>query len=385
MSEVLVFIDWYLPGYRAGGPVTSCANMVDALRNDFRFSIVTSDRDYCAESPYADIEPNKWVSRAPNERVLYLSPKQQTRRKMQELIAASDAQTVYINGVYSLRFSIWPLLALWRAKSGKRVVVAGRGMLARSAIGVKRGKKTVFLKMARLLGLYRGVVFHATNEVERDDILREIGGNTQVAIAPNIPRKPSEQMAHCAKEHGSLRLVSVARIAPEKNLLFLLESLKAVRSKIYLTIYGSVYDDAYWQQCRAAMAVLPKNVEVSYNGFAEPHDVPAVLQSHHVLVLPSRGENYGHIIAESFLSGRPVLISDQTPWRGLASKKAGMDLPLQSETFSTAIDQFAAMEAAAFERWLAGARQQGAALSNDPKPVQAHRTLLKPQSAEASA
>jgi hypothetical protein len=32
------------------------------------------------------------------------------------------------------------------------------------------------------------------------------------------------------------------------------------------------------------------------------------------MILPTLGENFGHVIAESLLSNTPVLISDKTPW-----------------------------------------------------------------------
>src|SRR3546814_17574361 len=37
------------------------------------------------------------------------------------------------------------------------------------------------------------------------------------------------------------------------------------------------------------------------------------------------GENYGHVIAEALEAGLRLLISDQTPWRGLAEAGVGHD------------------------------------------------------------
>jgi hypothetical protein len=50
--RVLVLLPTYLPGYLAGGPIRSIANMVDALGDEFEFRIVTSDRDHKARTPY---------------------------------------------------------------------------------------------------------------------------------------------------------------------------------------------------------------------------------------------------------------------------------------------------------------------------------------------
>jgi glycosyltransferase involved in cell wall biosynthesis len=53
-----------------------------------------------------------------------------------------------------------------------------------------------------------------------------------------------------------------------------------------------------------------------------------VLLQSHFLLLPTAGENFGYVILEALAAGRPTLISDQTPWRGLSAQSAGWDLPL---------------------------------------------------------
>ena len=48
---VLIAIDWYLPAFRAGGPIRSIANLVAALGDDIDFRIVCGDRDLGASEP----------------------------------------------------------------------------------------------------------------------------------------------------------------------------------------------------------------------------------------------------------------------------------------------------------------------------------------------
>jgi len=69
--RILVFIDWYLPGYKAGGPVTSVANIVARFRDEYEFHVITTNRDYGSDVPYADIEPNRWLKREENLFVYY--------------------------------------------------------------------------------------------------------------------------------------------------------------------------------------------------------------------------------------------------------------------------------------------------------------------------
>jgi hypothetical protein len=85
---------------------------------------------------------------------------------------------------------------------------------------------------------------------------------------------------------------------------------------------------------------MPSHVSVSYRGSLPNQDLINVLQEHHLFVLPTSGENFGHAIFESFIAGRPVLISNQTPWTGLAAKRVGWDFPLnQPELFSDALQK----------------------------------------------
>ncbi len=55
-KKILVFIDWYIPGFKAGGPIRSCANIVQHLSSDFEFYFITSDTDYCEDKPYENIK-----------------------------------------------------------------------------------------------------------------------------------------------------------------------------------------------------------------------------------------------------------------------------------------------------------------------------------------
>ena len=53
--KVLVFVDWYSPGYKAGGPVRSMVNLVAHMNDSIDFHIVTSDTEYTESTPYEGI------------------------------------------------------------------------------------------------------------------------------------------------------------------------------------------------------------------------------------------------------------------------------------------------------------------------------------------
>ncbi len=64
------------------------------------------------------------------------------------------------------------------------------------------------------------------------------------------------------------------------------------------------------------------------HGPLPPDRVAEALRANHLLFLPTRSENFGHVILEALAAGCPVLLSDRTPWRNLARAGVGWDLPL---------------------------------------------------------
>lgn len=93
-------------------------------------------------------------------------------------------------------------------------------------------------------------------------------------------------------------------------------------------------------------------------GTLEPSRVIRTVANYDLFILPTRGENFGHAIAESLLAGTPVLIADTTPWRGLEAAKAGADLPLDDrEQWLRFLRTFAALDPAQRLEWRYGARR----------------------------
>jgi glycosyltransferase involved in cell wall biosynthesis len=292
--------------------------MIAHLGEEYHFKVVTRNTDYTDTLPYPGIVPDGWTSQQGFEGY-YISRQRLNRKSIRHLLQSTAYDLVYINGIYSWYFSLLPLLL--SRKHGKPVVVSARGMLSSQALGVKSLKKTLFLKMAQRLNLYNHVCFHATNEKEAGDIRSLFGKDTCVKIAPNLPVKMEHRFAAKIKKPGDLVLISIARISPEKNTLYALQTLKNLpqddRTTIQFDMYGPVYDQDYWGECRKIIEFLPSNIHVNYHGSISREEISGKFNLSHFLLMPTRGENFGHTILESLQSGCPVIISDRTPWRKL--------------------------------------------------------------------
>lgn len=345
MKIILSFIDWYLPGYRAGGTLKAFANQVAHLEGIYHFRIITRNTDYCETTPYESVKSNQWNKIAPNAEVFYLSVDNTSYASLKKLVNSIEFDSVYIHGIYSLYFSILPILLAKKHKP-ERIVVTAHGMLGKHSLSVKGSKKKLFIKAARFAGLYKGVVFHAANKAEADDVQEVMGSNSKVIVAEELPMKILlNEWKPRLKNKNELRLVSVARISPEKNTRYALEVLSACKQgNIIYDIFGPVYEEGYWNECLEIISKMPDNVKVNYHGSLPGEQVLEKLSNYHLMFMPTTGENFGHTILESFMAATPVLISNKTPWLNLSDKKAGWDIPLNnSDLFVKTIEYLAGL------------------------------------------
>jgi glycosyltransferase involved in cell wall biosynthesis len=334
--RVLLFSGFYLPGYKGGGPIKTIANLVAATSGSIKYHIVTRDRDLGDQEPYAGIVPNAWT-RHGDASVFYCSPGIAGLMRGWSQLLGGRHDVVYLNSFFSPFFSFVPLL-LARLRR-ETVVLAPRGEFSSGALSLKSGKKALFIRLFKLLGLHKGVTFQASTEFEAEDIRRVLGEKVDIFVAENIGRlELAGRMPE--KDEACLRVVFLSRISPMKNLLYALEVLREAQVSVAYDIYGPLEDAAYWRQCQQVIGALPQNVRVQYKGELHPSQVVSTLTRYDVFLIPTQGENYGHVIAEALCAGLPALISDQTPWRNLQAQGIGWDFPLTDRSgFASAIDE----------------------------------------------
>ncbi len=357
VKKILVFADWFEPGFKAGGPIRSVVNFVQHMKDDYEIYVLTSDRDLGSQAPYEGIAADTWIKKD-KFYLFYASPSFLQWGNIAVQIKSIAPHYVYLNSMFSKYFSIYPLLMKRLNKISGRLVLSPRGMLRESAIGFKTGKKKLFISTLKKFGVPGKIFFHATDETELADIKKYFGKNTSVTRAPNFPGLQGPFVQAPPKQQGKLKAVFVGRIHPIKNLHLLLEQLRNVKADVDLTIVGAIEDNQYWIMCRGMIDTLPSFVNVYLINDVPHCQIESIIQQHHIFVLPTMGENFGHSVFEALSAGRPVLISDQTPWRGLKEHKAGWDLPLDDPSVFTAVlNNAASMTAEELNEWCRGAWQ----------------------------
>lgn len=326
------------------------------MQHDYDVYVFTTDRDLGATAPYENIVTDTWVTYDDQVKVYYASPAQLGYATIKCILQQIQPRHIYLNSMYSRFFTIYPLLLSKRNGWKSNVVLAPRGMLKQSAIQFKQGKKKIYLQAFKWLDLHKHITFQATDETEYDDIKKYFGQTAQVVLAPNNHGYVPSYQPGFPKIKGTLKIIFIGRIHPIKNLDFLLQALKDVTGSVSLTVVGSAEDKAYTERCQHIAASLPAHISVQFAGEIPNNQLPVIIKEHHIFGLPTRGENFGHAIFEALAAAKPVLISDQTPWRQLEQAKAGWDLALdRPDLFTKALQQAVDFDQVQYDAWTKGA------------------------------
>jgi glycosyltransferase involved in cell wall biosynthesis len=374
--RILVLLPHFLPGLAYGGPVRTVANLLERMGEEFDFHLLTANHDFRSTVPY-EAPADQWLDWRGMARVRYATPAGLRPPSLISLVCDLAPDLLYLNSLFHPPFSLLPMqLWRWGAFGRAGLVLAPRGELAAGALAQKARRKSAFLAVARRLGGYHKVVWQASSEHEAGDILAAWPA-ARVVVAANLGVAPALRPRQRCKEPGQLRLLFLGRISPIKNLPFLLEQLAHVEGRVELTVAGPAEDRAHLDQCRRLIATLPATVRVTLAGAVDRESADRLLREADLLVQPSLGENFGHAILEALGQGLPVLISDRTPWRRLAERQAGWDLPLEGAAFRRALAIALSWSEEERAAWSAGARQAGRAHVEDPLPLEGHRRLFQ--------
>lgn len=378
---VLTFARYYLPGFKAGGPIRTISNMVEALGDEFDFRIICSDRDFMDGAAYPSVVPASWI-RVGKAWVYYTPPIQWVALRWLRLLRNTPHDIIYLNSLFDPNYTLSLLLAnRMRGASARRVVLAPRGEFSVGALGIKSWKKIPFLTATKLLGLYRGVIWHASTPGEAADIQQRMGTSQHVVVARNFPTKNFLKTCPSVIHDfgGALRMVFLSRITRMKNLDYALRVLSHCKVNVQFDIWGTLEDRQYWQECQALMRNMPAHVTVKYCGAAEHSAVANILSNYDMLFLPTRGENYGHVISEALSVGTAVLISNRTFWRNLNHSGVGWDLPLENGevAFRMAIEEASHKVKASRLEWRRTVFQFAETQFNDKSLLEANRSVFR--------
>lgn len=350
----MIAVDWFPPAFKAGGPIRSTYNLAAFLSITHDVWVVTGDRDLDDE-PLREIKTNEWSRVVAGEGVIQVRYSSIVSRSLWlDILNEIQPAVVHLNSLFSRRFTLLPLGAM-KHQPNICVVVAPRGMLGAAALSVKPVKKRLFLALVRSTGWMDRVRWHASSEQEAREV-RLTFPRAQVAIAQNLssPAPPENPL----RNSGSWKVVVIGRIHRMKNLHFGLKAvLEAEGSRpIKVDFIGPVEDPAYQKEL-VNLAVRNPSVNVVFHGGIPHSELGQYFHAAHYLLSPTTQENFGHSIVEAWAHGCPVIISDRTPWRGIAAHNVGWDWPLEEKKWKEGLSVALTLEHEEWEAMSSAARE----------------------------
>ena len=309
-KTILILNSYYLPAKKYGGPTTSIANLIEACGDDFDIKLIVRNHDYGSKEVFPDILSG-W-NKVGKANVIYLPDKEFNLKNFKKWLIELKPALVYGGELYSL---IGLKIIKITNSMNIPLIFTARGQLNYNALRHKSYKKLPYIFCLRMLNIFKKTYFHATCEQEKlgiENYLR-IDENKIFSIE-NMPRFANNEL-NKKKDCRVLKIVSIARICPIKNILFAIKVVNLLNVETIFDIYGPLEDYNYWNLCENEIKKAPSNIHINYCGHLNSDQVCTTLEKYDCFLFPTLSENYGHSIVEAMISGCPVVISQgTTPW-----------------------------------------------------------------------
>lgn len=249
----------------------------------------------------------------------------------QLVIASKSPCTIYFASFFSFFATILPLL-LYPLCPCVQFVISTRGELFQ--LDKKRFKKSIYIFVFKLFFvLFRSsrLSFHVTSHAEHA-LTTKIFPLIHSECIPNIVDAKIESNCSAPARGRPFQILSVGRISPEKQQLFVLNFLTRFHADnphlpfVCKFIGGfNVSSPGYAEKFSDALRCSPPGL-FSHSSFLPNNEVQSLMRLSHVFISATDGENFGHAIYEAIANSMLLLIRDTTPFLELSRFNLGVNV-----------------------------------------------------------
>lgn len=230
------------------------------------------------------------------------------------------------------------------ARNGVPLVISPRGMMSGWAYRHRRWRKILAELFVHPTAFDAAAGWHATSPEEAADI-RALGFKQPICVSPNGVNLPAADELTTARTAWHTRCPALqrrpvalfySRFHRKKRLKELIDLWLAQPRGDWLLLIVGVAEDYTAAELAASVAAAGASDRIKvYDGavLPPPYSVASLF------LLPSHSENFGLVIAEALAAGVPALVTNTTPWTGLAANGCGwcVDWPEFGATLDLAL------------------------------------------------
>ena len=316
-KKILIVTSCFHPFNNRGGAAISVTNLANVLAEKFEVYVCTTMDKTITPEKYQNVTLGENIYG--NLNLYFFNRFKKNFIYLNYLIEEINPDVIYVSSLFSIAFSL-PVFLNKIINPKRNIIVAPRGELMPNSLANGKIKKKIFLKVIRMTNIFNKLRYHAASENEKKQIVKVLNINpAKVQVIENISNLPKNDLSRPHKTKNNLRIVTITRITPIKNIDFFLDVLNDFDGNVDYYIYGNIDDNNYWEKCESKIALLNKNIKVHYMGYIDNFEISSVFETMHLFVSTTFSENFGHSIVEALKNGCPILISNNTPWNDINS------------------------------------------------------------------
>ena len=346
----------FYPAITYGGPISATLGLAKSIAcEDFQVFISTTNAN---GNDRLNVPLNKFVQKEKNLFIKYYHEEFINRFSFSFLFGIwSDikkSNIIYIQYLYSYTVIISLLFALIQFK---KVVICPRGSFSSYTLTYKRPLlKRIWISL--FFAPFRNlIIWHASSYLEKNDI-KKIFPKSKVEIVNDGVDFNSFQSSNILKKDELIFKYTSKKYMHISNIFFSMGRLHKIKSFDILIKSFSIYikedknaklliagaDDGEEKMLSLLIKKLKLQNSVFLIGLVNFDDKKILLNNCDYFTLASSFESFGIVIAEAMCCGKPIILSNKTPWCDLEANKCGILVNNDSKSFAIAFNKISSMK-----------------------------------------
>lgn len=212
------------------------------------------------------------------------------------------------------------------------LIISPRGMLETWARDFHAMRKQLAWFCYERKTIHTASAFHATSKREAET-LRSLGVIQPIAIIPNGIEAPlivSDEVEQSIRIRLKLQpkmryCLFMSRIHAKKGLTELLTAWKHTHAQYpdWGLIIAGADMNSYLEKAASVLNNDLEKYRINYIGHADPITKEVLFTASELFILPSFSENFGIVIGEALIRGKPVITTNAVPWNIIREENLG--------------------------------------------------------------